>query len=123
MTIFGREIALRLIAIVVGVIALVLVVGFTVRSCDSRHSKAAQSRVEHAQAEAASNSAADAINAVQASGEAERVSEETTRNNERDIRAAPGASDRVNSGVDLAGRKALCKRKAYADDPKCKVLK
>jgi hypothetical protein len=73
----------RLIATVVGVIALIVVVGLTVRSCDSRHNKAAQSRVEHSQAEAASNSAADAIGTVARSGEAERASEALTRSNEQ----------------------------------------
>jgi ABC-type protease/lipase transport system fused ATPase/permease subunit len=120
MKIFGYDIATRLIAIVVGVIVLVLIVGFTVKSCDKRRSQAAQSRVERSQAEAASNSAADAINAVMGVGANQAASEDLGRTNERDIRAAEGADARIGAGVNLAGRKALCKRKAYADDPKCK---
>lgn len=120
MTIRGYVISARLIAIVIGVIALVLIVGFTVRSCDSRHNKAAQSRVERSQGEAASNSAADAINAVTGVGANQAASEELGRTNERDIRAAEGANTKIGPGVDAAGRKALCKRAAYRDDPKCK---
>jgi hypothetical protein len=122
MMIFGREIATKLIAIVIGLLVLVLIVGFTVKSCDKRRSQAAQSRVERSQAEAASNSAADAINAVMGVGANQAASEDLGRTNERDIRAAEGADTRIGAGVNLAGRKALCKRAAYRDDPKCKGL-
>jgi uncharacterized membrane protein len=64
MMIRGYEMGAKLIAIVVGALVLVAIVGFTVRSCDKRRSQAAQARVERSQAEAASNSAADAINTV-----------------------------------------------------------
>lgn len=123
MILFGREIAARLVAMIVGGIVLVIAIGLFVHSCDQRRSKASQARVERSQAEAQSNSAADAISTVARSGEAERASEELTRSNEREIRAAPGANDHVNSGVDLAGRKALCRRAAYRDDPRCKGLR
>jgi hypothetical protein len=120
MMIHGYEIGAKLIAIVVGVIVLVLVIGFTVRSCDSRHNKAAQSRVERGQAEAASNSAADAIGTVARSGESERASEDLTRSNEQQIRGAAGANDKVNPAVRDAGIAALCRREAYRNDPRCK---
>jgi hypothetical protein len=120
MIIAGRTVALRVVALVVGLIALVLVVGLATRSCDKRRAAAAQGRLEQSQAEAASNSARDAISAVARSGERETASEALTRDNEREIRAAPGASERVNPGVDAAGRQALCRRQAYKDDPKCK---
>jgi hypothetical protein len=119
MMIRGYEIGAKLIAIVVGVILLVLIVGFTVRSCDRRHSKAAQTRVERSQGEAQSNSAADAIATVSRSGEAERASEDLTRSNEQQIRGAEGANDKVNPAVRDAGIAALCRRQAYANDPRC----
>jgi hypothetical protein len=122
MIIAGRTVAMRVVALVVGLIALVLVVGLVTRSCDKRRSMAAQERVEDAQAKAASKSAKDAIDTVAASGEATAASEELTRSNERDIRAAPGANDRVNSGVDAAGRRALCQRDAYKNTEKCKAF-
>lgn len=109
----------RLIATIAA--AILLVVGFAllIHSCDVRRSKDAQSRVERSQAEAASNSAADAIGTVAASGEASAASENLTRANERDIRAAQGSSDKVNPAARDAGISALCKRKAYATDPRC----
>lgn len=114
------KLSARVIAMIVGVIALILIVGFTVRSCDQRRSKAVQSRVERSQAQAASNSAADAIATVEASGAASRASEDLTRTNERDIRAAQGSGDKVNPAARDAGLAALCKRAAYREDPRCK---
>lgn len=119
MMIRGYEIGARLIAYVVGVILLVVGIGLFVRSCDARHSKAAQTRVERSQSEAQSNSAADAIGTVSRSGEAEKASEDITRSNEQQIRAAPGANDKVNPAVRDAGIAALCRRQAYAHDPRC----
>jgi ABC-type protease/lipase transport system fused ATPase/permease subunit len=123
MMIRGYEIGAKLIAIVLGALVLVAIVGLTVRSCDKRRSQAAQARVERSQAEAASNSAADAINTVTGVGTNQAASEDLGRTNERDIRAAEGAGERVGAGVNAAGRAALCKRAAYRDDPKCKGVK
>lgn len=119
MKVFGYDIAAKFVAMFVAGLLIVGLVLITLSQCDKRRSQAAQARVERSQAEAASKSAADAINAVTGVGANQAASEELGRTNDRDIRSAPGASDRVNSGVDLAGRKALCKRKAYVDDPKC----
>jgi predicted lipid-binding transport protein (Tim44 family) len=118
---FGLSaLATRIIAGAIALVLLVLVVGFGVRSCDKRRSQAAQSRVEHSQAQAASNSAADAVGTVARSGEAESASEALTRSNEQQIRAAPGANDKVNPAVRDAGIAALCRRDAYRNDPRCK---
>jgi hypothetical protein len=120
MMLFGKEIALKLIAMVAGVILLIVAVSLFVRSCDKRRSEAAQSRVSASQAQAAQDSARDAINAVEASGARETASEALTRENEANIRAAPGASDPVNPAVRDAGLAALCRRAAYQNDPRCK---
>jgi hypothetical protein len=113
----------RAIFFIVGLLVLIGVVAFTVRSCDSRHNKAAQTRVERSQAEAASNSAADAIGTVARSGEAERASEDLTRTNEQQIRAAEGSNAAVNPAARDAGIAALCRRQAYRDDPRCKGVR
>lgn len=108
-------------AIILGVFVVGLLV-FGVRQCEKRRSQASQSRVEHSQAEAASNSAADAIGTVARSGESERASEDLTRSNEKDIRNAQGANERVGAGVDVAGRRALCLRDAYRNRPECRMF-
>lgn len=123
MMIRGYAIGARLIAIVVGVVLLIAVVGFTVRSCDQRRSKAAQSRLEHAQNDAQANSAADAVNTIAASGEAAAASEAQTRANEKDIRDAKGSDAAVDPAVRDAGLRSLCKRAAYRDSERCRVFR
>lgn len=106
---------------VLGMIVLVAFLAWAIPAgCQRRASQRAQERVEDAQAGAAANSAADAIATVQRSGEASAASEDLTRANDREIRAADGADARVGSGVNTAGRSALCRREAYRNDPKCR---
>lgn len=123
MIILGREIARRTLGMVAGALVLLIVVSLTLWQCDKRRSERAQSRVDAAQSEAASNSAADAIGTVTAAGTRETASEAQTRESEREIRAAEGAGERVKPGVDVAGRRALCRREAYRNDPRCKGVK
>ena len=117
------EIPTRLLFFILGVILLVVATVWFVQSCDSRRNKGAQSRVDTSQQGAATNSAADAINTVTGVGSNQAASEELGRDNERDIRAAEGANSKIGAGVSAAGIRALCKRKAYADDPKCKEMR
>jgi hypothetical protein len=111
---------IRYLLILAGIMLLGLLIVFGVHSCDVRHNRAAQSRVEASQAQSAAESASDAINTVSRSDEASRASEEQSRQAERDIRAAPGADQAVNPAVRDAGLRALCKRSTYANDPRCK---
>lgn len=123
MTFRGYEIAGRTIAMIVGGLMLIALIVFGVTQCDKRRSERAQARVDAGQAAAASESAKDAIGTVSEAGKRESGSEALTRDNERAIREAEGAGDRVKPAVDLEGRRALCRRAAYKDDPKCKVMK
>jgi hypothetical protein len=118
-----RNLSARAIGLIVGVVVLLLAAGLFVRSCDTRRSKAAQSRLEHAQGNAAAKSAADAVNTVAASGEAQAASEAQTRKNEQEIRNAKGAAASVDPAVRDAGLRSLCGRAAYRNDPRCRVLK
>lgn len=110
----------RIIAMIVAGAVLFGLVAFGIHSCDVHRSKAAQSRLDKGQAGAASNSAADAIGTVAASGAASAASEDLTRSNEQQIRAAQGANAPVNPAARDAGLAALCKRATYRDDPRCK---
>jgi type II secretory pathway component PulM len=121
MMIRGYEIGAKLIATVVAVIALVLVVGLTVRSCDKRRSQAAQHKVERAQTGALTNSAADAVNTVGNVSTNAASSEALTRSNERSIRDAEGSSDKVNPAVRDAGFASLCKRASFRNSPTGKL--
>lgn len=119
----GREIATRTIAYVVGAVAVVVLALLLLSQCEKRRNEHAQSKVDQAQVEAQSNSAADAINTVSEAGQREAGSEDLTRQNDRDIRAAPGAGDRVNMGVQTAGLQALCRRDAYRNTERCKIFR
>jgi hypothetical protein len=112
--------AIRYIIIVAGIVLLGLAIVLGVHSCDVRHNRAAQGRLEASQAQAAANSSADAINTVSRSGEAQAASEGQSRQAEQDIRAAEGANQAVNPAVRDAGLAALCRRTTYKDDPRCK---
>lgn len=122
MILFGRStnnITLGALAI----IAFIAILAFGVNQCAMRKNQGAQSRVDAGQAEAAQGSAKDAIGTVARSGEASAASEQMTRDNERAIRDADGASERVNPAVDYAARAALCRRQAYKDNPKCAIFR
>lgn len=116
-----ESVGARVVAYIVGALIVLGVVWAAIHFYNKSRSQAAQARVNSAQSEAASNSAADAVNTVAASGEAERASEDLTRSNEEQIRAASGANDKVNPAVRDAGISALCKRKAYANNPRCRA--
>lgn len=122
-TLFGRQIAARTVGLIVAALVAIAVISFGVSQCSKRRSEAAQGRVERSQAGAASNSGADAIGTVSAAGTRETASEDLTRSNEREIRNADGAGERVKPGVDYAGRKALCQREAYRASERCKIFR
>lgn len=121
MNLFGYNIAAKLLGYIAAAIIAVLVVWAAIHFYQKSRSLAAQSRVEHAQTGALSNSAADAVTTVAASGANEAASEDLTRSNEQQIRSADGANDKVNPAVRDAGIAALCRRDAYKNDPRCKT--
>jgi uncharacterized protein HemX len=120
MMIFGREIAKEVIGLVVVALLIVLAATLGPAACQKIRSLSAQQKVTQGQLTATQNSAADAVNTATGVGANAAASEELGRKNSEQIHAAPGANDRVNAGVDAAGRAALCRRAAYRDDPKCK---
>lgn len=123
MMIRGYTIATRTIAMIVGALFLLAVIGFGVTQCQQRRNAASQARMGAAQGAGNADSASNAIATVARAGEAAAASEELTRTNERAIRAAPGADQRVDMGVQAAGLQALCRRAAYADNPRCAIFK
>jgi hypothetical protein len=118
-----EKLSVRVIAMIVAALALVIGISLFIHSCDVRRSKAAQSRVERSQAQAASNSAQDAIATVANADAAAGASEDLTRSNEKEIRNAEGSNAGVNPAARDAGLRSLCRRAAYRDDQRCKLLK
>lgn len=112
----------RIIAMIVGGLILLALIVFGVSQCQKNKSLGTQAKVDKAQTGALANSAADAIGTTQDVAANAAASEDLTRSNEKDIRNAEGADTRVGAAVDAAGRRSLCKRAAYRNDPKCRVF-
>jgi hypothetical protein len=123
MNIFGYSIAREIIVKVLGVVLVMVLFVVVLGQCEKRREAAAKARVEREAAKAQVESGKDAIATVTRRGAEETASEALTRDNERDIRSAPGAGERVDPGIDVAGRRALCKREAYRDDPRCAMFR
>jgi hypothetical protein len=109
------------LAIIVAVLALVIIVAGPA-ACDRIRSLRAQNELNQDQGKALGNSAIDAINTQGAAAERERESEELTKSNEKEIRDAEGSNAPVNPAARDAGLRSLCRRPAYRDSERCRLL-
>jgi len=91
-------------------------------ACERIRSLGAQARLGREQLDAAAKSGADAVAATAGAARRERESEDLTRHNEREIRDAQGADQKVDPGVRDAGLRSLCRRAAYRDGERCRLL-
>lgn len=91
-------------------------------ACNKIRGLEQQTKIDRGQIEASHQSGSDAVNTVGTVASNQMQSEDLTRSNEKEIRNAQGANDAVNPAVRDAGLRALCRRKASAHDPKCRVL-
>ncbi len=103
--------------------AISLVVGTAafMTQCQKSRNEDAQAKVDRSQADAFTNSAADAVNAQGAANAREAESDALTRSNERTIRDAQGSTDKVNPAVRDAGLDSLCRRPSYRDSERCRM--
>jgi hypothetical protein len=108
-------------AIVLAALLLLLVLAGPA-ACNKIRSLGAQNRLNQEQTEALANSAADAVATQGVANKREGDSETLTRSNEKDIRNAPGATDPVNPAAHDIGLRSLCKRAAYRDSERCRLL-
>lgn len=106
------------IAVAVAIVAILLLLS----QCSALRTAGTKARVDQEQTGALSNSAADAVTTVANSGAREAASEELTRTNEKDIRDAEGADEAVTPAVRDAGLRSLCRRDAYRDSERCRLL-
>jgi len=103
--------------VLVALLLAVLLFGIT--QCRSGRNAAEEARVSNGQAEAMTESAADAIGSVGALKARDTRSNDLTRENFDAIRNAPGADAPVDSGVHGAGLDSLCRRAAYRGSEQC----
>jgi len=121
MIIFGRTIS-RLTLGVLGIILILALVAFGTSQCSKRKSVEAQSRMDKAQTDAAIASGKDASQVQADVNRNETASETLGRQNERTIRNAQGSNAVVAPGANAAGLRAVCRRKAYSDSERCRLL-
>lgn len=85
--------------------------------------EAAEARAEAAMSDSRAKSAADAGVILDQAHTASTESETLSRETADAIRNAPGASVRLDPGLNRAARERLCLRAAYRDRPECAVFK
>jgi outer membrane murein-binding lipoprotein Lpp len=113
----GVKITGRIVVVIIGAVLIVGLILAGPAACNRIRSLTAQSKVDHAQTGAFTNSASDAVNTASGAATNEAASDATTRSNERNIRDAKGASDKVDPAVRDAGFTSLCKRPSFRDSP------
>lgn len=82
----------------------------------------AEASIETGRADAALASGGDAANTVDAAGDRESAIDDITQENADAIHAAEGADAPVNPHANTAGLRALCRRAAYRNLPRCLQL-
>ena len=107
-----------IIAACVATVLLLVALGWLQYS----RSKATQARVDAAQTSAVVESAKDAIATQGAASGREQASEALTQKNSEEIRNAEGANVKAGAGVNDAGLRSLCRRSAYRDSERCRLL-
>lgn len=113
---------IRTLALILGLVAL-FVAALMIPNCVAKYrSQAAQARLGAEQSQAAVESGREASEAQAGVSANQAASEALGRSNEKDIRSAEGANAVVAAPVRDAGLASLCRRAAYRDRPKCRLL-
>ena len=110
------------LAVAAAVFALMFSAWWLLTEPGRQRARAVQANGAAVQAEARAGAATDAIRTIGNTTAAETVTDTLTKENDRAIQAAPGASAPVDAGVRDSGLRALCLRHAYRDQPRCREL-
>jgi hypothetical protein len=116
------KLSARVIAMVVGVIVLIAAVGLFVRSCDARRSRAAQTRMDNAQAEGRVKSEGEALNTIGNNADRADQIDQTVKEGSNEVRSAPGSDAKVDPRSRDAARRAACKLRSYRDSDECRAM-
>ncbi|MCM8557739.1 hypothetical protein [Sphingomicrobium sediminis] len=90
-------------------------------ACQVHRKRAAEARVNEAQADAAREAGRDAVETVGRAATREAQGDALTRSNDKEIRNAQGADARVHPDAHAAGLDSLCRRAAYRDSERCRL--
>lgn len=113
---FGKGAARFILFLAVAAIVLALM--FLAQCATTRNAKT-EANVSKGQAGASMASGSDAVDTVGNVQASEQATDQVTKENEDAIRNAEGADAPVAAPVRDAGLASLCRRAAYAKDPRC----
>lgn len=114
MILFGREIAGRIIGMIVGGLILLALIGFGLSQCSSRKTAEKQADVAEGQAGAAIDAGAEAVNVAAEIVASDQATDAQVAAAQAEIRAA------TTGQKGKAAKRAACRFKAYRDTPQCK---
>lgn len=111
------ENALRLVLGLVAVMCIISLI--TLNRCSAARTAGTEAKLATGQAGAAIQSGADAVDTIGNTQANEAAADITTKENDDEIRNAPGASAPVDPAVRDAGLRSLCRRASYRSNPQC----
>lgn len=114
MMIFGKQIASRVIGMVVAAVLLILLVSFGLYQCQSRKTADKQAEVSKGQAEASIDSGVVALETASNIVASDDATDAQVAAAQAEIAAA------AKGQKGAAAKKAACRFKAYKDTPQCK---
>ncbi len=109
----------RQVAYIFGAVLLALAAWFIIAQLTGGKRAKVEAKLNRNVAEAALESGRDAVGTVGAQQAAEAATDAVTRENDRDIRNAPGADAPVDPAVRDAWLRSVCRRASSRLDPKC----
>jgi uncharacterized protein YpmS len=109
-----ERISERMIALAVGILALVLVTLFATSQCSKRKTAAKQAEVAEGQAGAAIDSGAEAVNTAANVAASDDATDARVAAAQKEIAAA------AKGQKGEAAKRAACRFKAYKETPQCK---
>lgn len=113
-TVWGYQITAKLIAIIVGVLVAVVLVGITLSQCSSSKTANKQAEVSGAQGQASVGAGQEAMNTVSNVAGNAAATDRAVTQGQGEVRTAPEA-DKGKAAVNAA-----CRFKANKNKPECK---
>lgn len=110
-------------AVAAGVLALLLLAVFTVRSCSSDRRDAAQDRHEARAAEAYAGAAKGAVARVVGRAREESELKDVVTEAAQEIANVEGSDQPVPPAARDAALSAACRLRSYRDEPACQMLR
>jgi type II secretory pathway pseudopilin PulG len=114
MTIAGREIATRIIVMVVGAVILLIVASIALSQCSGRKTADKQAEVAKEQGQASVAAGQEAMNTVSNVAASDKATDDLVGMGQAEIAAA------TQGTKGKAAKRAACRLKSYVNSPQCR---